>query len=82
MKDIEQRIQSELDKAHKASMGLSDSDHDREVCSRLDALAIELMESRPDLEQASLDEWMVINDPELTDTERKAASAIIEAYFS
>lgn len=81
MTRFEQVIVAELDKVHEAGFGLDYTSYNLEVCSRLDSLALELMATRPDLEQASLDEWIVIHHEELSDDELRSASAIIDAYY-
>lgn len=53
-----------------------------EIVSRLDALAIKLMQSRPELDEMSLDEWLAEHHEQLSSDERKAASAIIDAYMA
>lgn len=45
-----------------------------------DRLAVALMETRPDLKQMSLDEWLVEHMDSLSQNERRAASAIIDLY--
>lgn len=47
---------------------------------RLDALARALMDTRPDLEPMSLDEWVWQHHECLTDAERSTASAISALY--
>jgi len=48
---------------------------------RVDQLAIALMQTRPDLAQMSLDEWLAEPFKKLTESERRAATAIIEMYY-
>jgi hypothetical protein len=50
--------------------------------SDLDREAIALMESRPDLQQMSLDEWLLEHSEKLSDHEKRAASAILDRYFA
>lgn len=47
---------------------------------RVDQLAIALMQTRPDLAQMSLDEWLAEHFEKLTESERRAATAIIEMH--
>lgn len=48
--------------------------------AKIDALAIAMMETRPDLKQMSLDEWVIEHAEKLTDAERRAASAIVQMH--
>lgn len=79
--DIDHKIQNALDAAHPAGM-IGDTALQREVASRLDVLALELMESRPELKPMSLDEWVIEHMDHLSEQERYNCSAIINAYFT
>jgi hypothetical protein len=79
MIDVSTRIQEAVDGAHPAGM-LGDDMFVLELATRLDTIAAELMASRPDLEVASLDEWLTTHYDELAPVDRDAASQIIDAY--
>jgi len=44
-------------------------------------LAMALMNARPDLEQHSLDEWLITHNEKLTDHEIIIGNEIVEMYF-
>ncbi|MBX4911456.1 hypothetical protein HJA82_29520 [Rhizobium bangladeshense] len=46
----------------------------------LDKIARAMMDARPDLEQMSLDEWLLTHNDKLTVRERQAAYAILCLY--
>lgn len=50
------------------------------LAQRLDGLALELMRSRPDLREMSLDEWLVEHMGALPTETRKIGEAILAAY--
>jgi len=78
---MQDKIAAAIDAAHSAGM-ISERVHKEEMQSRLDALAQELMATRPDLAEMSLDEWLVEHMDSLSQSERADASAIIAAYFT
>lgn len=53
---------------------------DAERYALLDKLAVAMMETRPDLEQMSLDEWLMAHNDKLTVHERQAAFAILTLF--
>ena len=48
----------------------------------VDALALAMMDTRPDLEQGSLDEWLVAHWDKLSGVERQAAQAILDLHMT
>lgn len=80
MTTMMQKIQAIIDDAHASGMALSVADHDAEIDSRLDALAVEFMARRPDLEPTSLDDWLVNHDDSLTLSEIYDGNEILAAY--
>jgi len=47
---------------------------------RLDVIARAMMDSRPELEAMSLDEWVTAHFDKLSERERRAAWAILDLY--
>ena len=80
--NIRDRIEAEINAAHDAAMSLEARHFELEVTSRLDVLACELMACRPDLEPASLDEWIVNHAGRLSEAETQDAMAVVSAYFT
>jgi DNA-binding SARP family transcriptional activator len=78
--NIGQKIQNAIDATADASMALDEAHFALEIQSRLDVVAIEFMQSRPDLKEMSLDEWVIEHAGSLTADEVEDAYAIIEAY--
>jgi hypothetical protein len=57
---------------------MSDSDA---PLNRADALAIAMMQTRPDLREMSLDEWLIQHDAHLSPNERAAGQAILALHY-
>jgi len=54
----------------------------RTKLERADALALAMMQTRPDLAEMSLDEWLVEHWDRLSETERRAAQAIVDLHMT
>ena len=59
---------------------IGDRAFDAELATRLDDVARCLMGLRPDLEAASLDDWLAANVATLEPGEVRAATAVLAAY--
>lgn len=79
--NINTRIQNEIDAAYDAAHAQAAEAFERDITQRLDVLAREIMARRPDLEPASLDEWIINHAGRLTETERHEAMAVVIAYM-
>jgi hypothetical protein len=81
MRDVDQvraRVQAAVDAAGPA--GMIPDGFERELTSRLDALAREFMGQFPELPQMSLDEWLAEHHETLSETERRAGYELLAAY--
>lgn len=78
--NIGRKIQNAIDATANAGMSLDEARLALEIQTRLDVVAIEFMQSRPDLKEMSLDEWVMEHAALLSADEVENAYAIIKAY--
>lgn len=78
--DMRLKIREAIDAAWPTGMALTAEQFQREIDSRLDALAVGFMASRPDLPPASLDDWLASHHDRLSIDERLAAVCLLDAY--
>ncbi|MDH2328311.1 hypothetical protein QCN27_15705 [Cereibacter sp. SYSU M97828] len=78
--EMRRKIREAIDAAWPAGMSLDAEQFQREIDSRLDAIAVAFMATRPDLASKSLDDWLAEHHDRLSNDERRAALCLLDAY--
>lgn len=78
--EMSRKVREAIDAAWPTGMALTPEQFQREIDSRLDAIAVAFMASRPDLPSKSLDDWLAHHHDRLSSDERRAAVCLLDAY--